>query len=213
MILASASSSVKTGMLLFCSLTQTVMRALCETVPRKEPLGIQDLGTFFQELPEYGQWLTGSYSPNLPNCNYHRYSWFQDLANVEKVGDLQEDAMNTLSKGDLECQGTNPQATTIPTLLPCGTHGWDILLLGWTKGLTQFLWICIVQKSIHFHSSTLSKLRSIFLKRAFADTSPFWQHVLSPNRWEWSFKSSEWRLKLLIDPIISSHPHFKLLVL
>ena len=99
MILASASSSVKTGMLLFCSLTQTVMRALCETVPRKEPLGIQDLGTFFQELPEYGQWLTGSYSPNLPNCNYHRYSWFQDLANVEKVGDLQEDAHEHFEQG------------------------------------------------------------------------------------------------------------------
>lgn len=120
---------------------------------------------------------------------------------------------NSLSKGDLECQGTNPQTTSIPTLLPCGTHGWDTLLLGWTMGLTQFLWICIVQKSIYFHSPTLSKLRSIFLKRAFADPSPFWQRILSPNRWEWSFKSSEWRLKLLIDPIISSQPHFKLLVL
>ena len=75
------------------------MRALCERVPRKEPLGIQDLGTFFQELPEYGRWLTGSYSPNLPNCNYHRYSWFQDLANVEKVGDLQEDAHEHFEQG------------------------------------------------------------------------------------------------------------------
>lgn len=111
MILASASSSIKTGMLLYCSLIQRGMRALCETVPGNEPLGIQDLGTFFQELPEYGQWLTGSYSPNLPNCNDHRHSWFQDLANVEKVGDLQEDVHEDFelsTKGDLECQGTNP---------------------------------------------------------------------------------------------------------
>lgn len=154
-------------------------------------------------------WL-GSYSPNLPNCNYHRHSWFQDLGKGGRRYGIYRGCTQTLW-ADLEClrHKSSDNLNIHPPFLwyPWLRHP----LARMDHGLDSI--------SLNLHSAKHLLSQSYPLSwEAFSWKEPLQihhhsgQHILSPNRWEWSFKSSEWRLKLLIDPIISSQPHFKLLV-
>ena len=65
--------------------------------------------------------LTASYLPNLPNCNNHKHSYFQDHVKEGKVRDLHAHEHRELcTKVSAKSQAL--RATSVPTLPPLDTH-------------------------------------------------------------------------------------------
>lgn len=67
--------------------------------------------------------LTGSYLPNLPKCNNHMRSYFQDHVKEGKVRDLDGNAHEHFELSTKESAKAQAlRATSIPTLPLWGTH-------------------------------------------------------------------------------------------